>query len=386
MAGDTPRIWTIKRCLDWSRDYLRDKGEQRPRFMAEQLLVAVLGIGRMEMYMYLDKPMDKPELDLMHSYLVRRLKGEPLQYIVGNTQFRTIEVACERGVLIPRPETEMLVEEVLAYLDREVFGVRPGELPRRPRAELPWNAEVEQVRRAEEERLRREHEAAVAGEAGIPVRDVSESEGDGAKTPGPDADVDAAGGAPMPFAEPASPEPSLRMARVLEIGSGTGCIPLSLATERPGQVSCVSIDINPQAIALARRNRDALGIDPKTVDFREGDLVSPVLPSEQRTFDLLISNPPYIPVGVAAQMSREVLDFEPGDALFSGYDGLDMFRRIVECAPQMLAPGGLLACELHEDSLEAAAQLCRYRGMEDVQILRDLAGKTRFIFARTSSV
>ena len=129
--------WTIKRCLDWTRDYLRDKGDERPRLSAEWLLSGVTGLSRTEIYMSFDKPMSPEELARMHSAVVRRAKGEPLQYIIGETDFRTITVACAPGVLIPRPETELLVEETLKYIDADVLGAaacRP-----RSRVELPWN-------------------------------------------------------------------------------------------------------------------------------------------------------------------------------------------------------------------------------------------------------
>ena len=104
----------------------------------------------------------------MHDAAVRRRGGEPLQYILGATSFRTIDVTCERGVLIPRPETEMLVELVLEYLDREILGPMQPAL-RRERVELPWNAEVEAARRAEEAAAA--EKAVSLAEAVVPWRD-----------------------------------------------------------------------------------------------------------------------------------------------------------------------------------------------------------------------
>lgn len=96
--------------------------------------------------MRMDETLNAAQLETMHAAVVRRAKGEPLQYITGSTQFRMIDVACAPGVLIPRPETEMLVEEVLNYLDTEVLS---PEAAARQRVELPWNDEVEQARKAE---------------------------------------------------------------------------------------------------------------------------------------------------------------------------------------------------------------------------------------------
>lgn len=391
MPNDT---WTIKRCLDWTRDYLRDKGDERPRLSAEWLLSGVTGLSRTELYMSFDRPLAADELASMHSAVVRRAKGEPLQYITGETDFRLITVACEPGVLIPRPETELLVEEVLAFLDREVFA--SDAAPVRERKELPWNAEVEAARQAElaaaakkaaEEASEPEHVSALdvdeerGGVDAVPgdvvASDTStEHGGRGVSLPGAvsDAREDADGDC-----EQEGP----RTARVLEVGCGTGCISLSLAYERKGRVTCVATDIEPRAVDLSIRNRDALGLMPDDVDIRLGNLVSPLdREMEWGTFDVLVSNPPYIPSSVMKTLPREVSAFEPGLALDGGVDGLDIFRRLVNAAPHMLRPGGLLACELYEGHLDAAAELCRNAGMHDVRVVNDLANRPRMIFAR----
>ena len=138
-------IWTIKRCLEWTKEYLAERGEEHPRLSAEWLLCAATGLARIDLYMRMDETLNAAQLETMHAAVVRRAKGEPLQYITGSTQFRMIDVACAPGVLIPRPETEMLVEEVLNYLDAEVLS---PEAAARQRVELPWNDEVEQARKA----------------------------------------------------------------------------------------------------------------------------------------------------------------------------------------------------------------------------------------------
>lgn len=350
----TNEMWTIKRCLDWTRDYLGNKGDERPRLSAEWLLSSVTGMSRTELYMSFDKPMDPLELDAMHAAVVRRAKGEPLQYIAGETSFRMIDVACEPGVLIPRPETELLVEEVLAFLDREVLDSASS----RARAELPWNSEVQAAREAELEAAAKREEA----DGGAAVEEESEI---GSEAVGP-----------------SEPEPE-RMARVLEVGCGTGCISLSLAYERPERVTCVATDIEPRAVDLAIRNRDALGMDADTIDIRLGNLVSPLdRETEWGTFDVLVSNPPYIPSDVMATLPHEVVDYEPALALDGGGDGLDIFRRLVKAAPHMLRPGGLLACELYEGHLDAAAELCRAAGMCDVTVKCDLTNRPRMVLAR----
>lgn len=386
MANET---WTIRRCLDWTRDYLKDRGDERPRLSAEWLLSGVTGLSRTEIYVNFDKPMSSEELAAMHTAVVRRAKGEPLQYIIGETSFRTIDVMCEPGVLIPRPETELLVEEVLVYLDREVIGAAPAAA--RGRVELPWNAEVEAALQAEIAAAKEKDEAPVVERE---LRDddfdtLEDGEGTIETADGAEGDAGVSGAASVEEGEFSEGAPAqygesgqTRCARVLEVGCGTGCISLSIASERSGRAQCVAIDIEPRAVDLSIRNRDALGISPADVDVRLGNLVSPLnRETEWGTFDVLVSNPPYIPSAVMESLPHEVADFEPALALDGGADGLDIFRRLVNAAPHMLRPGGLLACELYEGHLDAAADLCRSAGMHDVHIVEDFTGRPRIVLA-----
>ena len=387
--------WTIKRCLDWTRDYLRDKGDERPRLSAEWLLSGVTGLSRTEIYMSFDKPMSPEELARMHSAVVRRAKGEPLQYIIGETDFRTITVACVPGVLIPRPETELLVEETLKYIDADVLGAAASRP--RSRVELPWNAEIQAAREAElataaaqsedrlvERELTEEDIAALEEDAERGAGDSGDS-GDevGLQTAVPRDGEGALGAASANGVNTSDDDDSAsQVARVLEVGCGTGCISLSIAAERPEHTCCVAIDIEPRAVDLSIRNRDALGIAPDVVDVRLGNLVSPLnRETEWGTFDVLVSNPPYIPTSVMDNLPHEVADYEPALALDGGEDGLDIFRRLVNAAPHMLKPGGLLACELYEGHLDQAASLCRAAGMREVRVVNDLTNRPRIILA-----
>lgn len=409
-------IWTIKRCLEWTKEYLAERGEEHPRLSAEWLLCAATGLARIDLYMRMDETLNAAQLETMHAAVVRRAKGEPLQYITGSTQFRMIDVACAPGVLIPRPETEMLVEEVLNYLDTEVLS---PEAAARQRVELPWNDEVEQARKAEaalaDERATAERRAAnltAADEAALgsdvlgsrayaeeladreaeeaaaqaeaaeaaEAEELAEPELDeyGIAIEGNDQQAtpaqDAAEASVLVPSEP-------RIARVLEVGCGTGCISLSLAWERRGHVACTATDIEPRAIDLATKNRDALGLTAGEVAFSLTNLVSSIPREEWGTFDVLVSNPPYIPTDVMRSLPHEVKDFEPDLALEGGADGLDIFRRLLNAAPYMLRAGGLFACELYEGALDAAAELCRQAGLSDVRIVRDLTDRPRIVRA-----
>lgn len=411
-------IWTIKRCLEWTKEYLAERGEEHPRLSAEWLLCAATGLARIDLYMRMDETLDAAQLETMHAAVVRRAKGEPLQYITGSTQFRMIDVACAPGVLIPRPETEMLVEEVLNYLDAEVLS---PEAAARQRVELPWNDEVEETRKAEaalaDERATAERraanltaadEAALGGdvlgsrayaeeladreaeEAAAQAAEAEAAEAEAMETPEPELDeygiaiedndqqaTPAQDAAEANVSAPAEP----RTARVLEVGCGTGCISLSLAWERRGHVTCTATDIEPRAIDLATKNRDALGLTSDEVAFSLTNLVSSIPREEWGTFDVLVSNPPYIPTDVMRSLPHEVKDFEPDLALEGGADGLDIFRRLLNAAPYMLRAGGLFACELYEGALDAAAELCRQAGLSDVRIVHDLTDRPRIVRA-----
>ena len=286
-------VWTIKRCLDWTRGYLERKGDEHARLSAEWLLTAATGKDRTGLYMAFGDELTKPELDRMHGYIERRAAGEPLQYITGRTAFRFIDVLCKPGVLIPRPETELLVD------------------------------------------------AALQG-------------------------VDAASAMDAP--------------RVLEVGCGTGCVACAIASERP-DTQVTATDISPDAVSLARENRDALGL-ANAVDIVECDLVSGVSTELMGTFAVLVSNPPYIPDDVMRALPTEVANFEPHLALAGGSDGLDFFRRLLDVAPKALVPGGMLAVELHEDALDDAATLARAQGCwKSVEVRQDLTRRPRFLVA-----
>lgn len=366
-------VWTIERCLRWSTGYLERHGEERPRLAAEWLICAAAHRKRIDLYLNFDQPLSEAELAAVRNGLKRRAAGEPLQYITGETSFRQLDVLCEPGVLIPRPETELLVDFVLEYLDHAVLA-GGSSVARRERVELPWNAEVAQAREQELAAL------AAKAQSDDEATEAEEDAADGVATPDEAAPADTtAGEGDLEASDPESVAPPV--AHVLEVGCGTGCISLSLAAERPGAVRCVATDIEPRAVALAHRNRERAGLADGAVDIRGGDLVSPVLAEEYGTFDVLVSNPPYVPTKVVDTLPREVAAFEPHLALDGGADGLDIFRRLLDVAPALLKPGALFAVELFETATEPAAELCRAAGFTDVRVASDMTGRPRFVLA-----
>lgn len=351
MSQSRQETWTVRRILDWTRGYLERKGDEHPRLSAEWLISDVTGLSRVQIYMNFDKPLTPSELDAMHDAVVRRGRGEPLQYVTGEMPFRHIVLHCERGVLIPRPETEVLVDAALEGVDAAslTFPAILGDIPAPVEDESAEEASPQSDRPGETD-------AASEGKADEPVEPTEPA---------------------APAAPPVLVEPGCR---VLEIGTGTGCIALSIASERPG-TRVVATDLSPQAVALATRNRDALGLE-HAVSVVEGDLASTVDPELMGTFSVLVSNPPYIPSAVVPTLPQEVIGYEPGLALNGGEDGLDVFRRILELAPRALAPGGMLCCELFEDNVGTAAELVRAQGgWASAEVREDLTHRPRVLVA-----
>lgn len=322
--------WTIKRILDWTSGYLERKGDEHPRLSAEWLLANVTGLSRVELYVNYDKPLEADELAAMHTAIERRAAGEPLQYVTGEMPFRHIVLKCERGVLIPRPETEVLVDAALEGVDAAL------------------------ARRGEKDEKRPEGE-----------KDEKDAEGEKDEKR-PDGEKDEPAGDPV---------------RVLEVGTGTGCIALSIASERPG-THVTATDLSERAVELASRNREALGLEG-AVDIVQTDLAEGVDPELMGSFSVLVSNPPYIPTAVLREeVPAEVADYEPELALDGGDDGLDVFRRLLDLAPRALVPGGMLAVELFEGSLEDAAALARAQGVwSSIEVREDLTHRPRVLVA-----
>lgn len=311
-------IWTIKAALDWTVGYLERKGDESPRISAQWLLSEACGLSRIELYANFERPLSLDERDVLRGFVTRRGKGEPLQYITGEVGFRHITVRVRPGVLIPRPETEVLVSEALALL---------------PPAPRP---------RAKDEET-----------------EVGEAEA-----------VDEAA------AEDPEPEPLL----VADLCTGSGCIACSIAYEHP-LARVVATDIAPEAVSLARENVGSLGLEER-IDVVACDLGEGVPAEAVGMLDLVVSNPPYVPTAVLADIPREVADFEPALALDGGEDGLDVLRRLLPWCSRALRPGGAFAFELHETCLDASAALAREAGFADVRIARDLAGRPRILTGR----
>jgi release factor glutamine methyltransferase len=276
---------------------------ENPRLASQWLLAAATGLARSEFSVVCDQALTDEQCAALAEGIERHVAGEPLQYILGKAPFRYLELKVRPGVLIPRPETEVLVDVMIAELRTRQVAVR-------------------------------------------------------------------------------------QVARVLDLCTGTGCIALSLLQECP-DVQVVATDIDQAAIDLARENARDLGFDgDERLTILTDDLAASLLvdPANRGTFDVVVSNPPYIPTAELNKLPAEVANYEPRGALDGGKDGLEIFRRIVEQAVFLLKPGGLFACELHETTLEEAKAICETAGFSDVRIHPDLTARPRIITARKQPV
>lgn len=340
--------WTIQAALDWTQGYLERKGDENPRLSSQWLLSEATGMSRIELYAHFDKPLSMEERDILRGYVSRRGAGEPLQYITGEVGFRHISVKVRPGVLIPRPETEVLVSEGLATL------------PAPPKRIAADAFESDADLAVEDDEGGRAH-----------VADGEGGEGKGAR---------AAGGEGAAASEAVAGPDEKRELLVADLCTGSGCIACSIAYEHP-ETRVIATDIAPEALALARENAEALGLADR-IDIVGGSLGEAVPADLVGSFDLVISNPPYIPTAVLAEIPKEVADFEPTLALDGGADGLDLFKPLAIWAAQALKPGGAMAVELHETCLDEAAAIAKSAGFDETRIAEDLAGRPRVLVAR----
>lgn len=270
--SERAETWTVLKVLNWTKVYLAEKGVENARLEAEWLLASALGLDRVGLYVNFDRPLSEAELADCRGLVARRARREPLQYILGSQEFMGLDFEVVPGVLIPRHDTEVLVEEAL--------------------------------RRAE-----------------------------GAQT-------------------------------ILDIGVGSGCIAVALAKRLP-QATVWGVDTAPEALAVAQRNIERHEV---RVTLFEGSLFEPFA---ERRFDLIVSNPPYIPSTDLETLQPEVRDYEPRAALDGGPDGLQFYRQIITAAAAHLVPGGWLLLEVGIDQADAVRKMFQTAGFSELCTAQD---------------
>ena len=278
--------WTIFKLISWTEGYFKEQGVDSPRLTAEILLGFCLDIKRLDLYLQHDRPLEASELAKFKALIKRRCQGEPVAYITGEKGFFESEFQVAPGVLIPRPDTEVLLETAMAFLGKKDS-----------------------------------------------------------------------------------------RANVLEMGVGSGALIVSLAQACPDH-SYFGSDISPMALETARKNARRLLETP--IEFFQGSWLEALSPDVD--FDLILSNPPYIPSHDIEDLARDIREYEPRLALDGGEDGLDCYRLILESAASHLAPGGILAMEMGYDQKPGMSALVDSRsGFLPPRFIRDLAGHHRVV-------
>ncbi|MDA8404469.1 MAG: peptide chain release factor N(5)-glutamine methyltransferase [Desulfobacteraceae bacterium] len=279
--------WTILKILQWTTAYFKSHPIDSPRLTAEILLAHTLNTKRIDLYTRFDQPLTKDELAVFKALIKRRVRREPVAYITGNREFFGIDFDVSPFVLIPRPETEFLVEAALAHI------------PKIPSTPL----------------------------------------------------------------------------RILEVGVGSGAVIVSLAVNRPEHDYAAS-DISVNALRKAAVNARKNGIGGN-IRFFAGDVFAPLSPSAC-SFDVIVSNPPYVPASQLTALEPEVRDFEPALALDGGADGMDIIRKIINEAPQYLNNNALLMLEIGFDQKDRTAQLIINDGRYSYpEFIKDYGGHHR---------
>lgn len=276
-----PSVWTVLSMLEWATEYFEERSVNSPRFSIEWLLAHVLSIKRLDLYLKFDRPLSSSELSELRPLVKRRAEHEPLQYITGETDFLNTTLKVKPGVLIPRQETEELVNWILES--------------HKEAAEL----------------------------------------------------------------------------NVLDIGTGSGCIAISIKHSKPDW-NVFATDISEDALIIARENAE---LNEVTVHFTKEDLFQPSAFTETK-FDLIISNPPYILPSEKNTLDEEVKNYEPELALFCE-STQKMYGAITDYAQKKLKPNGQLYLELHEHYSEEVLQLFDAPKWEP-SIKNDYSDKPRF--------
>ena len=283
------QTWTILEVLRWTVGRFERQGVATARLDAELLAARAFACTRVELYTRFDQPLGEAELAAYRGLVQRRTAGEPVAYILGRKEFWSLDLEVDSRVLIPRPDTETLVEQAL-----EIVGAK------------------------------------------------------------------------------ASP------ARIADVGTGSGALALAIKKEHP-TADVVAVDVSEDALAVARSNGTRLGLD---VRFVQGDLVAPL--ASLATFDLVVSNPPYVQSADIATLAPEVR-CEPHLALDGGADGLDVVRRLARDTRTVLTPAGALAMEIGAGQAAAAREILQHFGFTRVGGRRDLAGIERVVFGYIDS-
>jgi release factor glutamine methyltransferase len=293
MPEDNTRVWTVRELMKSAMELLQRKGFADARLTVELLLAHALDLQRIQLYLHFDKPLTPEELKQFRTLYERRLKREPVQYIIGSTSFMGLHFAVDSRVLIPRPETETLIEQTMLLCQHY--------------------------------------------SSDMPIH-------------------------------------------VLEVGTGSGNIAVSIA-KYIKHAHVTAIDISKEALIVAEENARMNSVDSQ-IQFLLIDVFDRMEDAFQKKFDLIVSNPPYIPKDEWAQLQAEVRDFEPSVALTDGKDGFEFYHRLIGIIAELLKPGGGIMLEVGFNQAEKVARELKNAGMNQLQITNDLQGVPRVVSGR----
>jgi release factor glutamine methyltransferase len=313
-----------------------DEGDKRRT--ARLLLAHILGLDQAHLLTSWEHPLGTKEFQQFERLVSRRASGEPLQYILGRQEFYGLEFEVNPSVLIPRPETEFLVEQVLRLCGggwpRLGTPGTPGT-PGPPGTARVWRA----------------------SSAAHP----SNSPGTG---------LSPASSGPAGLTERSGLQDDFVTGPIIvDLGTGSGCIAVALATKLPG-ARIIATDISARALEVARLNAQKNGVG---IELVEGDLFEPLATlGLRRSVDIIASNPPYISHLERETLQKEVRDFEPELALYAGLDGLDFYRWLLAEGGDYLKPGGYLAFEIGFGQLDDIRRLLIGRPWRVSEVVPDL--------------
>jgi release factor glutamine methyltransferase len=290
MIEDKTRVWTVRELMKSAMEHLQRKGFEDARLNVELLLAHALEIQRIQLYLNFDKPLSPEELKQFRTLYERRLKREPVQYIIGSTNFMGLHFTVDSRVLIPRPETETLVEQTVLISQR-----------------YPSNEPIQ----------------------------------------------------------------------VLDVGTGSGNIAISLV-KYIKHAHVTAIDISKEALIVAEENARMHSVDSQ-IQFLLIDVFDRTEELFRKQFDLLVSNPPYVPKDEWEQLQMEVREYEPSVAVTDGTDGFKFFHRLIGIIPDILKPGGGVMLEVGFNQAEKVARELIHAGIDQLQITDDLQGIPRVV-------
>ncbi len=318
---------------------------------AETLLLHLLGKNRAWLLAHLNDPFGGCTAIQFATLLDRRLTGEPIQYITGECEFYGLPFRVTPAVLIPRPETEHLVETAMKIagapsMESATSGRRGWETTSSSTPGAPGLAS--ETWESNEPSSAPSMESATSGRHGWESNE------------------------PRP-APPTSAVPAA-FVRILDVGTGSGAIAIALAHHLP-HARVTAIDLSADALRIAEENAKRNSV---TVRFLQGDLLAPVAGQQ---FDIIVSNPPYVPATDRDTLSVEVREHEPHLALFADADGLSVYRRLIPAAFAALVPGGFLLLEIGYGQSAAVQSLLASAGFQHIHVTPDLQGIPRVVAA-----